>query len=376
MKRSDQQKWFVRGTSAGGAAIGAGIGTALGGPLGAVIGGTAGVALPWVLEALPSQAQRAPVIGRWRRRRTIIAEVKRKLQLEFGESVPSDPENRRDLLQTEARLIASTPDFDLPDASERIFHLPSPRDAPASAAENIELLRKASPILVATPSICPSTVSVFKLLALQFQQIGVDLQIDFSCANSGDISKRYLSERWHFCAMCRLAIVVTDREVDKMLRSVAPLFSVEQYMLCRPVPRRTRRVLFVRDSPSEAQYWIQQDKHQAATIDYIAQTEIIRTAETLRDDEYIIIWEPAASFMEREYNLDLLKDTKFRFLISLLVSSQWATQHGVDGVSAFYNAFRHQWDFGSQNIDGMLWLLTSDPAYLKAFSTSVGLAPI
>jgi hypothetical protein len=280
------------------------------------------------------------------------------------------------LLHQEAALIAGTPEFAVHDATLRLPQSPPASPRPVLPVNSIEMLREANPIRVVTPSICPAVVSTFKLLALQFRRAGIDLQIDFSPANSGEITNRYPSERWNFCAMCRLAIVVTDREVDKLLRPVAPLYSVSQYMLCRPVLRRetqARRVLIVKDSPSEAQYWLQQKIHLGATIEYIAQAEITRIAETLRDDEYIIIWEPAASFMEREYDLLLLKDTKFEFLISLLVSAEWVARYGNDRVSTFYNAFRRQWDFGNQNLDGMLWLLTSDAAYLDAFCTSVGI---
>ena len=92
-------------------------------------------------------------------------------------------------------------------------------------------------------------------------------KLDFTPENSGEITKRYASERWHICAMSRLAILATDRYIDKMLLQGAPLYSVSQYMLCRPVWRRTdqaRCVLMVRDLPSEAQFWAQQDKHLGA----------------------------------------------------------------------------------------------------------------
>ena len=38
--------------------------------------------------------------------------------------------------------------------------------------------------------------------------------------------------------MARLAIVATNGNIDGMLLQVAPLFSVSQYMLCRPIWRR------------------------------------------------------------------------------------------------------------------------------------------
>jgi len=132
----------------------------------------------------------------------------------------------------------------------------------------------------------------------------------------------------------------------------------------------------IRDSPSEAQFWAQQDKHLGANPDYVRQTEIIGTAERLKDDEYLIIWEPAASWVAKEYDLKLLEDTQFKFLITLMVNAEWANQYGAHLVRAFYNMFRQQWDTGAQNRGNMLRLLTRDSAYLNAFASSVGMPPI
>lgn len=179
--------------------------------------------------------------------------------------------------------------------------------------------------------------------------------------------------------MCRLAIFTNDGSVDEMLLQIAPLYGVAQYMLCRPALRRdnqARRVLVVRDSPSEAQYWLQQDVHRGATIDYVRQTELARVAETLRDDEYLIIWEPAASWFKEEYDLQLLPDTKFVFLISLLVSARWVAQYGSDRVHMFYTAFRGQWVAANQDRRKMLRLLACDANYLRAFCSSMGISPL
>jgi hypothetical protein len=362
MKRSERRRLITGAASLVGWALGGGIGVALGGIWGGIIGGITGVVLPWVFEALPNQVNRIPILGRALRKRALVTEIKRKLELEFGASAPSDSHAALELLKGEARAIAATPEFNVPGTVRMVQPPPDPQPAAASREICIELLRQVSPIRVVCPAICPSVVSVFKALDLQFPA-GVKIQIDFTPENSGEITKRYASERWHFCAMSRLAILATDRYIDKMLLQVAPLYSVSQYMLCRPVWRRTdqaRCVLMVRDSPSEAQFWAQQDKHLGAKPDYVRQTEIIGTAEGLKDNEYLIIWEPAASWIANEYDLELLKDTEFKFLISLLVNAEWANQYG-DQIRAFYSMFRQKWDAGAQNRGNMLRLLTSRP---------------
>lgn len=376
MKRSERRQRFTKITSIVGGGLGAAGGVALGDIFGAALGGVAGTALPWVVNALPILVDRTPGVGRWVRQKAVAREVKRKLELEFKASAPSDPEAALALLQEEARLIATTEAFGVPGTGRMVRIRESAQPAGSSGNSDIELLRGASPIRVVCPAICPSVVSVFKSLALRLKNVEVELQIDFSPANSGEITKRYASECWDFCAMSRLAILVTDPHVDEMLFQVAPLFSVSQYMLCRPLMRpesQPRRVLFVRESPSEAQYLSQQDIHQNAASDYIEQGEIVRMAETLRDDEYIIMWEPVAGWLVREYDLQVLERTTFNFLISLMVSVEWATRHGPDQISVFHNEFRREWDTGNRKRRDMLRLLTRDSVYLKAFSSSMGI---
>jgi hypothetical protein len=311
------------------------------------------------------------------RKLAVLAEIKRKLRLEFEASAPSDHTPALELLRQEAQAIANTPEFGLPDAAARVVDkLQHKHGAPAATDEVMELLRPVTPIRVAYPSICPSVASVFQSLRLILKEAEVDLQVDFSSQNSGEITKRYLSERWDFCAMCRLAIPVTNRQIDNMLRPVAPIFSVSQYMLCRPVLRRerqTRRVLFVRDSPSEAQYWLQRDLHHSASSDYIGQSQIVNFAETLRDDEYLIVWEPAASWIAREYDLEIVPNSEFSFLISLLASNEWVSRHGEDRLRAFYSVFRERWDVGTKERGRMQRSLIGDPTYVESFAASMGM---
>ena len=372
MKRNEKKRLITQAATLMGAAGGGAVGVVLGGPVGAAVGAAAGAGLPWAVNALPGLIDRIPGVGRKVRQRAVTIEVRRKLWLEFECSAPSDSQAALALLAEEATAITNTPDFGLQAKVRRV----EPPSAASSPYSDIERLREASPIRVVCPSICPSVVSVFKSLALQLLQSDVKLQVDFSPKNSGEITRRYPSERWDFCAMARLAIPATDASVDALLLQVAPLFSVSQYMLCRPVLRREsqpRRVLVVRDSPSEAQYWLQQEVHHGAQIDLINQKEIVRIAETLRDDEYLIIWEPDATWVAKEYDLQLQKDTEFKFLISLLVSADWVTQHGAERVHTFYNVFRKQWIFGRENQRQMQRSLAKDSAYLEAFCASMGI---
>lgn len=377
MKRSTRRRLITAVASLVGWALGGGIGGYYGGFWPGVIGGITGVVLPWVFEALPNQVNQIPILGRALRKRALITEIKRKLELEFNASAPSDPEAALELLNKEAQAIADAPVFGVPGTVRLVQPQPDPQPVATSKESDVEFLRQVSPIRVVCAAICPSVVSVFKSLKLQFPA-DIELQIDFTPENSGEITKRYESERWHFCAMSRLAIVATNGSIDRMLLQVAPLFSVSQYMLCRPIWRRkdkARCVLMIRDSPSEAQFWAQESKHLGAKPDYVRQTEIIGSAEGLKDDEYLIIWEPAASWIAKEYDLELLKDTEFKFLISLLVNAEWANHHG-DQIRAFYRMFRQQWDAGGQNRDKMLRLLTRDSDYLNAFASSVGMPSI
>lgn len=377
MKRSKRRQLIITAAALGGAALGGGLGVALGGIVGGAIGGVPGVALPLVFGALPN-LNRTPIVGRTLRKRALVTEINRKLELEFGASAPSDPDAALDLLQEEARVIAATKDFDVP-GTVRLVQPPLVSQPAASTRESyIELLRQVSPIRVVCPSICPSVVSIFKALDLHLPA-GVKLQIDFTPKNSGEITERYASERWDFCAMSRLGLLATWSKIDALLLQVAPLYSVSQYMLCRPVWRRaaqTRCVLMIRESPSEAQFWVQWDIHLGAKKDYVRQDEIIGTAENLKDDEYLIMWEPVASWIAKEYDLELLKDTEFKFLITLMVNAEWAKQYGAHRVHAFYRMFRQQWDTGARNRRNMLRLLARDSVYLNAFASSVGMPPI
>lgn len=91
---------------------------------------------------------------------------------------------------------------------------------------------------------------------------------------------------------------------------------------------------------------------------------------------HTVIWEPDATWVEKEYDLQLQKDTEFKFLISLLVSADWVTQHGADRVHTFYNVFRKQWIFGSENQTQMQRSLAKDSAYLEAFCASMGMQQV
>ena len=237
MKRSTRRRLITAVASLVGWALGGGIGGYYGGFWPGVIGGITGVVLPWVFEVLPNQVNQIPILGRALRKRALITEIKRKLELEFNASAPSDPDAALELLKKEALAIAEAPVFGVPGAVRLVQPSPDPQPVAASKESDIEFLRQVSSIRVVCAAICPSVVSVFKALKLQFPA-DIELQIDFTSENSGEITKRYELERWHFCAMARLAIVATNGNIDGMLLQVAPLFSVSQYMLCRPIWRR------------------------------------------------------------------------------------------------------------------------------------------
>jgi len=227
MKRSERRQFIITAAALGGGVLGGGLGAALGGVVGGAIGGIPGVALPLVFGALPNLVNRTPILGRSLRKRALATEIKRKLELEFVESVPSDSTVARELFQEEARVIAGTPEFGAPGTVRMVRPPPVPQPASSSRESYIELLRQVSPIRVVCPSICPSVVSVFKALHLHLPA-SVKLQIDFSPENSGEITKRYASERWNFCAISRLAILATNRHIDETLLQVAPLYRVSQ----------------------------------------------------------------------------------------------------------------------------------------------------
>jgi hypothetical protein len=377
MKRSQRRLLFKMAATIVAGGLGGAIG-ALGGIWVGIIGGITGAALPSVFDALPIQINRIPIVGHALRKRALVTEVNRKLELEFGASVPSDSKAALALLEEEARLIAGTPEFDVPGKLRMVQPPPVARPAASTGESYIELLRQVSPIRVVCPAICPSAVSVFKALYLNLSA-DIKLQIDFSPKNSGEMTERYRSERWDFCAISRLGLLATNSSIDQMLLQIAPLFNVSQYMLCRPTWRRsaqTQCVLMVRESPSEAQFWAQYDKHRTAKKDYVRQDEIIGTAENLKDDEYLIIWEPLASWIATEYDLEVRRDTEFKFLITLMVNSEWAKQNGAHRVHAFYRIFRQQWDAGAQDLKNMLRLLARDSDYLNAFASAVGMLPI